>query len=205
VATTATVAYPIVKPPGRVDRVTDARQQRVELGLRQAAVAAEGRHLVEPLHLRVAPRPVELPSLGLAERPGPPDPVDDRAEDPVVGAQRVAWTGGERGAGQHPTVDLRERLRQSRRGLLHVPEEPEQTTGPQCARGLGRTDGRIDPVPGLSGDDRVELPSGRVPFLERSDLHLEAPLRRERGHARVDLHAEHLPGVDVPERPQQPS
>jgi len=47
-------------------------------------------------------------------------------------------------------------------------------------------------VPGRPGDDRIELPAGRVPGFERRHLDLDPGPPREVGHPRVGLDAEHL-------------
>jgi len=69
----------------------------------------------------------------------------------------------------------------------------------------GRARDRVDPVPGLAGDHRVEDPEwpGRTPVFELRDLNLDPGLPSQLGHPLVDFHAEHpaaaaleLPGYD---------
>jgi hypothetical protein len=50
---------------------------------------------------------------------------------------------------------------------------------------------RVDPVPGLPGDDRVERTAGRVPRLEPRDLDLEPTPAGGLGHPGVDFDTEH--------------
>jgi hypothetical protein len=85
-----------------------------------------------------------------------------------------------------------------------VPERRQPAAGPQHLRRLGRARDRVDPVPGLPGDDRVECPAGGVPGFEGRHLDLDPAAPRELGHARVGLDAQHLaagrlelPGFDA--------
>ena len=72
-----------------------------------------------------------------------------------------------------------------------MPERHQQATGSQRLGGLGRSGGRVDPVPGRAGDDRVELPPGGVPGFEGRHLDLEPAAPGELGHPRVGLDPEH--------------
>ena len=58
---------------GQLDRSADASQQPLEFDRRDLAVAAEGRHLVEPLVAAVWSIPVEAPPLGFLEWAGLPE------------------------------------------------------------------------------------------------------------------------------------
>lgn len=58
-------------------------------------------------------------------------------------------------------------------------------------------------MPGLAGDNRIELPAGRVPGFERRYVNLDPEPPRQVGHPCVGLHPEHpaagrleLPGGD---------
>jgi hypothetical protein len=62
-------------------------------------------------------------------------------------------------------------------------------------------------VPGLPGDDRVEVPAGGVPGFERRHIDLDSGAPGEVGHPGVGLHPQHLaadrlelPGVDAGSR-----
>jgi hypothetical protein len=72
-----------------------------------------------------------------------------------------------------------------------VPERGQPAAGPQHLRRLGRTRDRVDPVPCLPGDDRVEVPAGGVPGFERRRLDLDAAAPCEVSHPRVGLDAQY--------------
>jgi hypothetical protein len=72
-----------------------------------------------------------------------------------------------------------------------VVEGRDQAARAQHLRRLGRSGNRIHPVPGGPGDDRVELPAGRIPGFQRRDLDIDPGPAREPGHPRVGLDAQH--------------
>ena len=76
-------------PTRRVENVPDSREQLRELLRWYLTVAAECRHLLQPLVSRVASLPVELPLLRLAEPPGLPDAIDGLVEQRRVGRRRA--------------------------------------------------------------------------------------------------------------------
>jgi len=101
-------------------------------------------------------------------------------------------------------VDHREAFRYLGRRLEHVPEHRQPATGPQRLCRLGRARDGVNPVPGLSGDDRIEGSAGGVPAFELRDLDLEPAPPRQVSHPRVDVDAKHpaagrleLPGDDA--------
>ncbi|EGJ78889.1 putative methyltransferase type 11 [Streptomyces sp. Tu6071] len=90
------------------------------------------------------------------------------------------------------------------RELGDVMERSQPAAGPEHLGRLGRAGDRVHPVPGGAGDDRVELPPGRLPVLEPGDLDLNAAASCEGGHPLVGFDTEHraadrleLPSLDA--------
>jgi hypothetical protein len=119
-AVTARTAYLIVKlsPIASIGAPRPARSF-VELRRFESAVAAEGRHLLEPLLLGGALVPVKPPPPRLAE--GGLHRVFCIGEESFVARHRIRRTVGKRCVGQDPSIDLGERLCQSSRWLRHIP------------------------------------------------------------------------------------
>lgn len=61
----------------------------------------------------------------------------------------------------------------------------------QHARCFGRAGNRVDPVPGLRGDDNVEAPARRIPVFEGGHVDLESAFSRELRHAYIGLDSEY--------------
>jgi hypothetical protein len=97
-------------------------------------------------------------------------------------------------------VEVGERGGDARRVRERVPEQREATARAQHLGRLVRAEDRVHPVPGRTGDDEVEDPTGRLPALERRDLDLEPGAAGDLGHALVGFDAEH-PTSGVGERP----
>ncbi len=177
----------------RVDGGAYACQDLFPLGRRELGVAAGGGQEVQPFVPRVGPFPVEAPLLRVAEPARCPYPVGGPGAQrrvPLHGRLR-RLAGGKR-VGHHPAVHLGEGFRQFGRRLARVPEDDQAASGPQRLRRLGRSGDRVHPVPGLPGDDGVELPARRFPGFERRRLGLESAAARDLDHPRVDVDAQHL-------------
>jgi hypothetical protein len=70
----------------------------------------------------------------------------------------------------------------------------------QRLRRLDCAGDRVHPVPGLSGNDRVKRPAGRVPVFECRHLDLDSALPGQISHPGVGIDAEH-PAAGRPELP----
>jgi len=107
-------------------------------------------------------------------------------------ASEAGLAHGVEGQVRHdPAVDRGEGFRHVGRRLARVPEHGQPAASPQRLRCLGRSRDRVHPVPGLPGDDRIELAAGGIPGFERRHLDLESAPPRQAGHPRVDLDPEH--------------
>ena len=177
--------------PRRVDDGADARQQFLPLDRRELAVAAGGRHQFQPLVPGVGPVPVVSPLLRVAERGRLPYPVGRLGKERRVPVQAGHYPAGEGRVGQYPAVDRGEGFGQVGRRLEHVPEHGEPSAGPQGLRRLDRSRDGVHPVPGLPGDDRVEIPAGAFPVFELRHLGLHPGPPGEVSHPRVGLDPEH--------------
>ena len=165
-------------------------------------MAAEGRHLVQPLRPGVGPGPVEPPRLRVVERPRLAHPVgrgvahaqvlDGRGPGPEARCHRRV--------GHDPLVDRAEGVAELGRRIERVPEHRQPAAGAQHRRGLGRPGRHVDPVPRLPGDHGVERPPGRVPLLEPRHLHVQPARAGQLGHPGVGIDAEH----PAPGRLEQP-
>ena len=154
--------------------------------------AAERRHLIQPLVAAVGPRPVEAPLLRLAETARLPHPVSRlraqrrvavRAGHPAVHGRRVR---------RDPAEGRAHRLVQLGRRQERVPEHGQPPARAQRLCRLGRARHRIHPVPGLPGDDRVEMTARRIPGLDRGYLDLDSAAPGLVGHPPVGINPEHL-------------
>ena len=145
--------------------------------------------MVQPFITGVVPLPFEAPLLGFAEAAGGVDAIHGPVEIALLEVESGAlqWS-----VGSDAVQDFVEGLGDLGGRIEDVPVQRQQPARPQHLRCLAGAEHRVDPMPGLSGDDGVERSAARVPLLEFADLDLDSGLPGEFGHPGVHVDAEHI-------------
>ena len=167
----------------RVDGGSHGFQHSCELVGRELGKRASGGQMVQPFVARVVPLPFKPPLLGFAEAAGSSDTFHSPLEISLLKfdgrVPRLAAIGRsilQRRVGRHALQDIVEGVGDFARWVEDMPVHRQQPVWPQYLCRLAGTQHRVDPVPGLPGDDRVERPAAGVPIFELADLDLD-PVR----------------------------